>query len=87
MIAYCFTMLALQPVMVFTSYCGAHVSRPNKAFSTCNLFVIFFLPSRYRLDQSQVPAHMSHGLTEKIFFIRESIQLLIATAGWLDIFP
>ena len=43
--------------------------------------------SRYPLDQSQVSAHMSHGLTEKIFFIRESIQFLIATAGWLDIFP
>ena len=50
-------------------------------------FVISFLPSRYSLDQSQVSAHMSHGLTEKIFFIRESIQFLIATAGWLDIFP
>ena len=35
----------------------------------------FDLPSRYRLNQSQVPAHISHGLAEKIFFIGESIQL------------
>jgi len=30
---------------------------------------------RYRLEPSQVPAHISHALAEKIFFIGESIQL------------